>query len=61
MDFSLTESQKMLKTMVHEFADKELEPIAADIDERAEFPCKQFERMAKWQWFCEKSFAILAT
>ena len=47
MDFSLTESQKMLRAMVHEFADKELEPIAAEIDERAQFPCAQFERMAE--------------
>ena len=47
MDFSLTESQKMLKTMVHEFADEELEPIAAEIDEQAQFPLKQFQRMAK--------------
>ena len=38
MDFSLTEDQKMLKTMVHEFAIKELEPIAAQIDEEARFP-----------------------
>ena len=38
MDFSLTESQKMLKVMVREFADKELEPIAAEIDEQARFP-----------------------
>jgi len=35
MDFSLTEDQKMLKTMVREFAEKELEPIAAEIDEEA--------------------------
>ncbi len=47
MDFSLTESQKMLKAMVHEFADKELEPVAAEIDEHARFPCAQFERMAE--------------
>ncbi len=47
MDFSLTESQKMLKSMVHEFADKELEPVAAEIDEKALFPCTQFERMAE--------------
>ena len=47
MDFSLTESQKMLKAMVHDFADKELEPVAAEIDEHARFPCAQFERMAE--------------
>ena len=38
MDFSLTEDQKMLKTMVRDFAEKEIEPIAAQIDEEASFP-----------------------
>jgi butyryl-CoA dehydrogenase len=46
MDFSLTESQKMLKTMVREFAVKELEPVAAEIDEESRFPCEQFSQMA---------------
>ncbi len=33
MNFSLTEDQKMLKTMLRDFAKKELEPVAAHIDE----------------------------
>lgn len=47
MDFSLTEDQKMLKTMVRDFADKELEPIAAEIDEEARFPAERFKKMAE--------------
>jgi butyryl-CoA dehydrogenase len=47
MDFSLTEDQKMLKTMVREFADKELEPIAAQIDEEARFPAESIKKMAE--------------
>jgi len=47
MDFSLTEDQKMLKTMVREFADKELEPIAAQIDEEARFPTESIKKMAE--------------
>jgi butyryl-CoA dehydrogenase len=47
MDFSLTEPQKMLRTMVREFADKDLEPIAAQIDEEARFPAEQVTRMAE--------------
>jgi butyryl-CoA dehydrogenase len=46
MDFSLTESQTMLRTMVREFAEKELEPIAAEIDEESRFPCEEFSHMA---------------
>ncbi len=47
MDFALTEDQKMLKTMVREFADKELEPIASQIDEEARFPAENVKKMAE--------------
>ncbi len=47
MDFSLTEDQKMLKTMVRDFAEKELEPIAAQIDEEASFPAESVKKAAE--------------
>jgi butyryl-CoA dehydrogenase len=47
MDFEFTEDQKMLKAMLHDFATKELEPIAAEIDEEARFPAESFKRMAE--------------
>jgi len=47
MDFSLTEDQKMLRAMVRDFANKELEPIAAQIDEEARFPAETVKKMAK--------------
>ena len=47
MDFSLTEDQKMLKTMVRDFAAKELEPIAAQIDEEARFPAESIKKIAE--------------
>lgn len=47
MDFSLTEEQKMLKTMVQDFATKELEPIAAQIDEESRFPAESVKKMAE--------------
>ncbi|UCC90477.1 MAG: acyl-CoA dehydrogenase family protein [Dehalococcoidia bacterium] len=47
MDFLLTEDQKMLRTMVREFAEKELEPIAAQIDEEARFPAESIKKMAE--------------
>ena len=46
MDFSLTEEQKMLKAMVADFASKELEPIAAQIDEESRFPTESIPKMA---------------
>ena len=47
MDFSLTEDQKMLRTMVRDFAEKELEPIAAQIDEEASYPAESIKKMAE--------------
>ncbi|MBI4181151.1 MAG: acyl-CoA dehydrogenase family protein, partial [Chloroflexi bacterium] len=47
MDFRLTEEQTMLKAMVRDFAEKELEPIAARIDEESSFPAEQIKQMAK--------------
>ena len=46
MDFSLTEDQKMLRAMVRDFAIKELEPVAARIDEIGEYPAEQVKRIA---------------
>ncbi len=46
MDFSLTEDQKMLKTMVRDFAEKELEPIAAEIDEECRYPAESIKKIA---------------
>jgi butyryl-CoA dehydrogenase len=47
MDFSLTEDQQMFQTMVRDFATKELEPIAARIDEDEEFPAEAIKKMAE--------------
>ncbi len=46
MDFSLSQDQKMIREMVREFATKELEPIAAEIDESREFPHASVKKMA---------------
>jgi len=47
MDFELTEEQKMLKTMVRDFAEKELEPIAAEVDEKSMFPAESVKKMGE--------------
>lgn len=46
MDFSLSEDQKIFQRMVRNFATKELEPIAAQIDETEEFPAEIIKKMA---------------
>jgi len=47
MDFELTEEQKMLKTMAQDFATKELEPIAAEVDEKSMFPAESVKKMGE--------------
>jgi len=47
MKLELNEQQKMIKKMVKEFAEKEVGPIAAELDEKGEFPTKTLEKMAK--------------
>ena len=46
MDFALSEEQEMFRRMVRDFAAKEIEPVAAQFDEREEFPWDNFARMA---------------
>ena len=38
MDFELTKSQKLFQQMIREFAEKEVKPIAAEVDEEEKFP-----------------------
>ncbi|MHC4944075.1 MAG: acyl-CoA dehydrogenase [Planctomycetota bacterium] len=46
MDFKLTEEQRMIRDTAREFAEKELGPIAAKIDEEAIFPEEVVKKMA---------------
>ena len=47
MQLVLNEQQKMIQKMVREFAEKEIAPIAAEIDKTEEYPTKTLEKMAK--------------
>jgi butyryl-CoA dehydrogenase len=47
MKLELNEQQKMIQKMVREFAEKEIAPIAAELDKKGEYPTKTLEKMAK--------------
>ena len=51
MNFSLTESQIMIQQMVRNFAQKELAPIAADLDRDSSFPHEIVKKMAELDLF----------
>ncbi|MDE7149235.1 MAG: acyl-CoA dehydrogenase family protein, partial [Bacteroidales bacterium] len=47
MDFSLTKPEKLFLQMIREFAEKEVKPLAAEVDEQERFPLETVEKMAK--------------
>ena len=47
MDFTLTEEQIELKKWAHEFAEKEIRPVAAEYDETEEFPWPVLKKAAE--------------
>lgn len=49
MDFALTREQQLVRQMVREFAEKDVKPIAAEIDVTERFPMESVEKMAKYK------------
>ncbi|MDD2595359.1 MAG: acyl-CoA dehydrogenase [Bacteroidales bacterium] len=47
MDFNLNKTQQLFRQMIREFADKEVKPLAAEIDEQERFPEETVRKMAK--------------
>lgn len=48
MEFGLTKEQQLVQQMVREFAEKEVAPIAAEIDETERFPMENVKKMARY-------------
>ncbi len=51
MNFELSENQIMIQHMVRDFAQKELAPVAADLDREARFPAEVIAKMAELDLF----------
>ena len=47
MDFNLTKTDDLFLQMIREFAEKEVKPIAAEVDETERFPEETVRKMAK--------------
>lgn len=47
MKLELNDQQKMIKKMVQEFAEKNIAPVAAELDQKEEYPTKILKEMAK--------------
>ncbi len=51
MDFALTEEQELFRKAVHDFVEKEVRPIAREMDEHGEFPLALFKRCGALGYF----------
>jgi len=51
LDFDLTEEQEMIREGVKKFAEKEVAPIAAELDEKEEFSAELTEKMGEMGLF----------
>ncbi|MEG1622271.1 MAG: acyl-CoA dehydrogenase [Alistipes sp.] len=47
MNFELTKPQQLFRQMIREFAEKEVKPLAAEVDEQERFPEETVEKMAR--------------
>ncbi len=50
MEFKLTEEQELIRKNMREFAEKYVEPIAAEIDENSRHPVEVFKKLAEGGW-----------
>ena len=48
MDFSLTKKQQMVRKLMREFAENEVEPLAAEVDENERFPEETVAKMKRY-------------
>ena len=48
MNFQLTKEQELVRQMVREFAENEVKPLAAEIDQTERFPMETVKKMAKY-------------
>lgn len=51
MDFSLSEKQNIVRRSVRSFCEREIAPIARDIDQEARFPWEVVDKMGKLGYF----------
>ena len=47
LDFTLTSEQKLFQKTIHEFAEKEIKPLAKKIDKEEYFPWELYKKMGK--------------
>ena len=52
MDFTLGKEHEMARTLFHDFAEKEVKPLAQEVDEEERFPVETVEKQGKITFSC---------
>lgn len=47
MDLNLSDEQRMVQQMARDFAQREVAPVAAELDQKSEFPARHLKKMAE--------------
>lgn len=50
MDFKLTEEQELIRKNIREFSEKNVDPIAVEIDENSRYPAELFQKLSEGGW-----------
>jgi alkylation response protein AidB-like acyl-CoA dehydrogenase len=50
MDFRLTEEQELNRRNMREFAERHVDPVAAEIDENSRHPAELFRKLGEGGW-----------
>ncbi|MHC4850904.1 MAG: acyl-CoA dehydrogenase family protein, partial [Planctomycetota bacterium] len=51
MDYALSDDQQAIQRLFREFAEKEIRPLAADLDENPRFPRELFQKAGELGFF----------
>lgn len=47
MEFNIPKTHELFRQMIREFAEKEVKPLAAEVDEEERFPVETVKKMAE--------------
>ena len=47
MEFNMPKTHELFRQMIREFAEKEVKPLAAEVDEEERFPIETVKKMAE--------------
>ena len=59
MDFGFNDEYKMIQKMYRDFAEKEIKPLAEEIDENERFPKESIQKMADNEMLVQRAARVI--